>query len=311
MGAGHSIEWMKLYAYERRNRLSLPAYPFERESYGMEGNPFDMLEGQQKGKHSLLPKQPHMEDWFYLPLWQQKALPLAAGLLGGQLCLLFANHDLISRELLQALRSSGQRVITVYRGHEFSMHDDSEYTVQPESPADYQQLFAVLQEKQVEADNLIHLWSLENRVSAPLDAAGFHESQKNGFYSVTYIVQCLHQFSRHKAVRIAVVTDEVFSVTGQETLHPENAPLIGLGLVVPQEMQHIRHLTVDIQSASVETGEEAKQLAGMLLEELGGEHRDRQVSYRGSKDGFQSISLSSWNRRSSSRICSGLTVCMS
>ncbi|SDN03115.1 type I polyketide synthase [Paenibacillus jilunlii] len=280
-GAGHSIEWMKLYAYEKRKRLSLPTYPFERESYRLEGNPFDMLEGQQKDKHSLLPKQPHMEDWFYLPLWQQKVLPLASGSSGGQFCLLFANHDLISRELLQALLHSGQRVITVYRGHEFSMHNDHEYTIHPESLADYQKLFAALQEKKLEADNLVHLWSLENRVSAHLDAAGFHESQKNGFYSVTYIVQSLHQYSRHKAVRIAVVTDEVFSVTGQERLHPENAPLIGLGLVIPQEMQHIRHLTVDIQSASVETGEEAKQLAGMLLEELGGEYRDRQVSYRG------------------------------
>ncbi|KWX87631.1 hypothetical protein AMQ83_11915 [Paenibacillus riograndensis] len=184
----------------------------------------------------------------------------------------------MSRERVEGVRSSGQRGIPVYRGHEFSMHDDGEYTIHPESLADYQQLFAVLQEKQVEADNLIHLWSLENRVSAPLDAAAFHESQTNGFYSVTYIVQCLHQFSRNKAVRIAVVTDEVFPVTGQETLHPENAPLIGLGIVIPQEMQHIRHLTVDIQAASAANGEEAEELARMLLEELGGESRDRQVS---------------------------------
>lgn len=280
-GAGHSIEWMKLYAYETRKRLSLPTYPFERQTYGLEGSPFDMLEGQQKGKHSLLQKQPHMEDWFYLPLWQQKELPLAARLPGGQSCLLFANHDSISRELQQALLSSGHRVITVYCGHEFSMNNDHEYTIRPEALTDYQKLFADLEEKKAEADNLIHLWSLEQRVSAHLDAAGFHESQKNGFYSVTYIVQCLHQYSRHKGVRIEVVTDGVFSVTGQERLHPENAPLIGLGLVIPQEMQHIRHLTVDIQSASVETGEEAKLLARMLLEELGGEYRDRQVSYRG------------------------------
>ncbi|WP_025705084.1 type I polyketide synthase, partial [Paenibacillus graminis] len=280
-GAGHSIEWMKLYAYETRKRLSLPTYPFERQTYGLEGSPFDMLEGQQKGKHSLLQKQPHMEDWFYLPLWQQKELPLAARLPGGQSCLLFANHDSISRELRQALLSSGHRVITVYCGHEFSMNNDHEYTIRPEALTDYQKLFADLEEKKAEADNLIHLWSLEQRVSAHLDAAGFHESQKNGFYSVTYIVQCLHQYSRHKGVRIEVVTDGVFSVTGQERLYPENAPLIGLGLVIPQEMQHIRHLTVDIQSASVETGEEAKLLARMLLEELGGEYRDRQVSYRG------------------------------
>ncbi|WP_019912675.1 type I polyketide synthase [Paenibacillus sp. HW567] len=279
-GAGHSIDWMKLYAYEKRNRLALPAYPFERQTYGLEGNPFDMLEGQQKGKHSLLQKLPHMEDWFYLPLWQQKELPLGARLPDRQSCLLFANDDFISRELLQTLLSGGHRVIPVYRGHEFSMNEEYEYTIRPELLTDYHKLFADLEEKKVEVDNLIHLWSLKNRTSAHLDAAGFHDSQKNGFYSVTYIVQCLHQFSRNKVVRMEVVTDGVFSVTGQETLHPENAPLNGLGLVIPQEMQHIRHLIVDIQSASAGTEEEAKPLARMLLEELGGEYRDRQVSYR-------------------------------
>ena len=120
-----------------------------------------------------------------------------------------------------------------------------------------------------------------NRVSVKLDVAEFHESQRNGFYSVTYIAQCLHQYRKNKTVQIEVVTDGVFSVTGEEMLHPENAPLNGLGLVIPQEMQHLRYLTVDIQSTSVETGEEAKRLAGLLLEELDSEYRDRQVSYRG------------------------------
>jgi len=279
-GAGHTIDWMKLYAFERRNRLSLPTYPFERQSYWLQGNPFDMLRDQQRNKKPPLQKNPHMEDWFYLPLWQQKILPLTDRQADQQTFLLFANRDSLSRELIRALSCRGQRVIVVYGADEFSMHDDHENTIRPEAFSDYQRLFANLHEKNVQIDYLIHLWSLENRFSSELDVADFHKAQIRGFYSVLSIAQSIQPYCKNKNVRIEVVTDEVFSVTGQETLRPENAPLIGLGTVVPQEMQQIGHLAVDIQSALMETEEDAKQMAQMLLEEFSGEFHETRVAYR-------------------------------
>ena len=140
-GAGHSIEWNRLYAHEKRKRLSLPTYPFERQTYALKGNPFDIMEGEQKSRHALLQKQPQIEDWFYLPLWQQKELPIASRLPARKKALLFANDDAISKEVLKMLSSRGHHVITVYRGHDFLKINENEYTIQAESLVDYQKLF--------------------------------------------------------------------------------------------------------------------------------------------------------------------------
>lgn len=283
-GAGHTIDWTKLYASEKRNRLSLPTYPFERAYHWLDGNPFHMLRDKQPPAKKKLQKKPHIEDWFYVPLWQQKVCPPVAKLPAQQTYLVFANRDSFSDEVIRELSSAGQALIAVYSGAEFAGEGagGQRYTVNPDSPADYASLFASLAEQNVRVDHVLHLWNAGQKPSAPLDGFALHKTQQTGFYSVMHIARGLQRLDRHKGVRMAVVTNEAVAVTGQETLFPEHAPLIGLGHVIPQEMQNIRQLTVDISAAEIEAAGAARQLARMLLEELAyaSTSTDRLVAYR-------------------------------
>ncbi|NRR24474.1 type I polyketide synthase [Brevibacillus sp. MS2.2] len=278
-GAGHSIDWVKLYQYEKRNRLSLPTYPFEREYHWLDGNPFHLLNDKQIARKLIMQKKPHIEDWFYAPLWQQKVLPPNAKLADQQTFLVFANRDSLSNEVIRELSSTGQVPIVIYEGVEFAI-DERAYTVNPTSSSDYEKLFVSLTENNIQIDHVLHLWSAGHKSSAPLDVLAFHKTQQTGFYSIMYIVRCIQRYDRHRVIRMAVVTNEAMAVTGQETLFPEHSPLIGLGHVIPQELQNIRHLTVDIQTAALEAAEDVKRMAQMVVEEFAHEISDRLIAYR-------------------------------
>ncbi|MCC5623184.1 SDR family NAD(P)-dependent oxidoreductase [Nostoc sp. CHAB 5715] len=65
---GVQVNWSGFYTNERRYRLPLPTYPFERQRYWIHA---------QKQAHTIgiaqitQGKKPDIADWFYLPLWKQ------------------------------------------------------------------------------------------------------------------------------------------------------------------------------------------------------------------------------------------------
>jgi len=64
--AGARIDWGEFYRHERRRRVSLPSYPFEKQRYWIDAAP--------AGFASTLPQQDDnarqpLENWFYVPRW--------------------------------------------------------------------------------------------------------------------------------------------------------------------------------------------------------------------------------------------------
>ncbi|HEY7492967.1 MAG TPA: type I polyketide synthase, partial [Candidatus Tectomicrobia bacterium] len=77
--AGVQVDWDGYYAQERRRRLPLPPYPFERQRY--------WIAPPQQGSEARigqgdLRKKSHIADWFYAPSWKRSTpLPFAPGVL--------------------------------------------------------------------------------------------------------------------------------------------------------------------------------------------------------------------------------------
>ena len=66
-----AIEWPRLYADQRRRRVSLPTYPFERQRYWIDG----ASAGASAGPRASLSKRPDIADWFYVPAWKSSVPP--------------------------------------------------------------------------------------------------------------------------------------------------------------------------------------------------------------------------------------------
>ena len=68
--AGAQVNWQEFYANERRQRLPLPTYPFERQRYWVEPQGRSSAAAKHQG---ALDKKPDIGDWFYIPSWQRSA----------------------------------------------------------------------------------------------------------------------------------------------------------------------------------------------------------------------------------------------
>ena len=106
--AGVPIDAPMLFAGERRRRLGLPTYPFERQR--MEHEP-QALSRPAVG----LAKRPDLADWFALPGWSRSARPPRVSVTSSS-WLVFTDDTPLAADILNELRDEGHHVTAVVPG---------------------------------------------------------------------------------------------------------------------------------------------------------------------------------------------------
>ncbi|MBA2681048.1 MAG: SDR family NAD(P)-dependent oxidoreductase, partial [Ktedonobacteraceae bacterium] len=268
--SGVTLDWAVLHAKDKRLRVPLPTYPFERQSYWVESP--EVLKHQQHNKLLSTQKHANSADWFYVPTWQQAPTLLAQDHLSQehQTWLLFANASDFSNQLARKLQDNAQTVIQVYAGAQFSHPDANTYIISPSNPYDYQQLVQQLVAKGMVPSRVIHAWNvldtttIEGSLSAIDD---FQQAQWSGLYSLLYLFQALNnQFLQH-AVHLDVLT------TGMQKVHPHDqiraalATMLGACKVLPQEYLNTTCRCIDL-SINEHTPDQLASLVDLLFNEL-------------------------------------------
>src|SRR5207247_4720658 len=99
--AGVAMDWAEFYRDERRRRVPLPTYPFERQRYWVEPQ-------QQAAQPAAVDKQPDLADWFYLPGWKRSAPHECAELAAASNWLVFLDGCGVGAQLVRRLEQLGQ-----------------------------------------------------------------------------------------------------------------------------------------------------------------------------------------------------------
>jgi acyl transferase domain-containing protein len=260
--SGVSMEWNRLYARERRQRVVLPTYPFERERYWIDARKPSANEAVAQPKATLR-KRSDVTDWFYLPAWKQSRLPAAPRRLDGQRWAVLVDAGGVGQRVAQRLEALGAHVTKVSEGDSFQRSSDRELTIDPRDPAHYTRL---LDELGGMPDKIVHLWSA--------GSWSFEHQQTVGFYGLTRLAQAIA--ARDGRTQIAVVTTNLHLVTGDESLSPDKATLLGPCKVIPVEHPQIACRAIDL------TRVQGPQL-DRLVAELVSDAREPVVAYRGTR----------------------------
>jgi acyl transferase domain-containing protein/acyl carrier protein len=287
--SGVEIDWSGLHRGERRNRVALPAYPFERKRYWVEADGRAVMGGPSR-KSAALVKKPDIKDWFYLPTWTETApLPLVEPQRLTETyprVLLFATEDGLSARLHELLTASGCEVVTVQIGEAFSRTHDRAYSLNPARPDDYDELLAQLLASGHAPAACVHLW---NTADGDLDdVAGIRPHFERGFYSLVYLAQALSQNGFFEPLKLLVVSSGLHEVTGVEALCAPKATLLGPCRTIPQEYPNITCCTIDIETGKNITAE--KDMAAALAAELAEKVNHHTVAYRGRRRWIPSFS---------------------
>jgi acyl transferase domain-containing protein len=254
--AGVEVDWAGFYAGERRRRVSLPTYPFERQRYWVDA-PMAKRTAVSEPR-----KKPDIADWFYVPSWTRSVLPISSETDGAARWLVFADESGLGAEVARQLGEMGRSVVSVRAGEGFAASSEGGYTIDPRREEDYRALLAALRERGVVPNRIAHLWGVTASDRDGADAV--KESLALGFYSLLFLARAIGQEAPGTPIEIAVVTTGAQDVTGQEALFPAKATALGPCKVIPQEYPAITCRSIDVEGSSGWTTGQVERLTAEL-----------------------------------------------
>ena len=223
---GVSIDWARFHDGERRCRVVLPTYPFERKRYWVEPRASPATVAAPR---VVRPAKAPLADWFYIPSWKRSmtAAPAAngAGSLPLHRWLLFADDAGLADRVERSLTAAGHDVIVVEPGRRFERLTDRRYTIDPATASHYTSLFQGLASEGRTPGVIGHMWGYTSEAPVePRDSATCHA---RGFYSLLFLTQALGELGISAPIVLGVVTTDVQEVTGDEMLCPSKATVLG------------------------------------------------------------------------------------
>ncbi|GCE15769.1 type I polyketide synthase [Tengunoibacter tsumagoiensis] len=245
--AGGTIDWSQFWSKEIRRRIPLPTYPFQRQRYWIDvthaapAKPVAEAPTSAEAALSSLKKE-ELSDWFYVPGWKQTSPhlpPIGKGaVLQSQNWLIFTDDSGLGEALHVQLQQQQQQVSIVRPGSAFQV-DGTQYRIQPKSRTDYEALCKHLRDQGTFPERIVHLWSVSREALDPTNAL------EQGFHSLLLLTQVLGEL-RPEACEIAIISNDVQSVIGNERINPAKAAIIGPYRVIPLEYPTLSTRTIDL-----------------------------------------------------------------
>src|SRR5262249_34888502 len=138
--AGAKIDWGGYYEGEKRRRVSLPAYPFERRRYWVDARRELGGSGRSKDGGGPAGKLGDVRKWFYVTGWQRRELGRNADAGQGEKqrkYVVLEGGGSLGRNLVQRLRMESTAVISVRAGERYRRVGESEYEIRAGEKRNY------------------------------------------------------------------------------------------------------------------------------------------------------------------------------
>ena len=269
---GARLDWTRFYAQERRRRVLLPAYPFQRRRYWIDAQ----VDQRYIGEHDESQKQ-----WFYVPSWKRTSTATATSESSSAKWWVMLDKEGVGDELADAFERSGRTVTRLHAGSGFTREGPSSFTVSPARQEDYS---ALINEAGGPPDAVVHLWDLA--------------SSDEGVSGLLALASAIQDREEVKNLPVWVVSAGVHDVSGEETLQPSQANLLGACAAAAKEAPKL-----SIRNLDVVTGVNGKQrLVDQLLRETTNGAGERVVAYRGGHRWVPTLAPASTNGHESAPI---------
>lgn len=221
-----SVDWQGIYAGQKRLRIPLPTYPFERQRYYIEP-----AKAAAAAAGSAIPTKQELDDWFYVPSW--KRIPAAPAPLDDKgMTLVFADHSATAAALVDGLRATG-RVIEVRCGEPLRNVDEDTWEIDPGRAEDFRALIHEMQRRE--------MWP--GRVVVMPGTDGMDRAVRSSLF----LAQALANSLREESMAITIVVDRAWSVIGENAGSPDGSALAAFWRVAPLEIDHCTVRIVDVE----------------------------------------------------------------
>ncbi len=288
--SGIKPDWFAFHSHEKRHRVTLPTYPFERKRFWVDKKGQGSEVRGQGNPSPLTPYPAPLErkadiaDWFYVPSWKRVPVssPFSKGGQGG--FLLFLDDCGVGEALADRLKKEGQEIVTVKVGTEFTKLNDGEYVFNPSQYSDYNILLRELRNSRKIPGTIVHLWSVTENTQSGLEH--LDKATDTGFSSLVFLAQAIGKQNLTEKIQLAVISNHLHEVIGGELLCPEKATVLGPVKIIPQEYPNISCRNIDIV---VPKSGESEKFTDLLMTEIISKSSEPVVALRGNHRWVQSF----------------------
>jgi iturin family lipopeptide synthetase A len=244
---GVMIDWTVYYGQEKRRKLPLPSYSFEKIKYPVNVDAFQMI------KNGLKSVDNGFSSWFYIPTW--KKIPLIAGAQSGQgnkRNLIFIDGAGIGEALGLKFTQEGEEVVYVKVGTGFHKVSDTFFEIEPAKEDNYRKLFKALSEEGKVPERIIHGWSLSESTGMGGSDNSSLLSMNSYFYSLVSAVKTMSEMGLIAGKDIIMLTNDLHIITGDENALLSKTAILGFLKVISQEYPTVTTSNIDISLVNKE-----------------------------------------------------------
>ncbi len=273
---GGAVDWSATHAGEKRRMVSLPPYPFERQSYRTE--PVAGRTAVSKGKLEPL-------RWLYAPTWRRIAPTQRAPALGEGACWLVLEGEDSSPTpgpIAMRLRARGETVVAAQLGPAFARTSPDAFVVGAGSSGDFVSMFEALKADGLTPHRIVHAWGGAPDLTGAADEEDrvtFERRQLRGIYSLARCLKAYKEVFGREAATFDIITSGVAEVIGGERLRPGAASAVAFARLLAQENVQLAARVLDIDPALLAA--RADHVFDRVAEALSSPMNDRMIALRG------------------------------
>ncbi|MEM7086668.1 MAG: SDR family NAD(P)-dependent oxidoreductase [Bacteroidota bacterium] len=272
---GGNINWDTFYKNQKRNRISLPGYPYQRQSYAIDFSQNITAKGPQN-----YTRIKEGNEWYSIPVWKRtpNSKYLSASLKEKRNWLIFQDKNGLGEAMKSVLLEMGQEVIEVQAGENYKKETDSKYTIDLGNKKHYEDLVKDIYQDDMELNHFVHLVNYSHNLIEERSFSALKEAESTAFFSPVFLYQALINKNKLKEIQFSFVANGAFDVIGEDVYAPEKALGIGPSRVLIQEfpLSRSRFIDVDIQKDD----RERKRLAHKIIQETTNNSFETLVAFR-------------------------------
>lgn len=252
---GVEIDWTAFYDGQLRNRIPLPAYPFE-------GKSFWVAPGKTAAGHVAADVSRHADvaSWFQTVGFAEAPLVSGPRVGAARIWLLLAEDAAYARQLSNALGSD--RVVVATPGKTFGERLNGTWSFNFDNAEHYAQIFRYMEESVGLPDHVILLTSPKST------------DPERIFLAPATLMQFVAELSSD--VQVSVVTHGATGAGGGR-IEPTYALALGPVLVAPRELPHVQARCIDLPAQRLDA-DTSRRMLEMLTRELRAESPDTIVA---------------------------------
>lgn len=269
---GVSVDWDAYWQSERRQRLPLPTYCFDRQRHWIDAG--TVLAGAASEPEPL-DRREDVGDWLYQPVWE-RADAIPADMSAGPSLILADAKCAFADAIAEQLRAAGRAVIWIHPGRAFRQEASDRFQLDPGSACHYAQLFDALSAMSQLPSQIYHCWGVTGVAKWTADSV-----LQRGLFSLAAMAPQLARQVGEGRIGVALLTDRGQRIAGEAAPDPAKACAIAACRVIATEYPCLDMRAIDVAPSREGGVRVLSEMARSVIGELATSGDAGPVAYRG------------------------------